>query len=110
MGTGFSKKKKQAKMMKEKITAMHSEMKTKEVRGQAGNGLVEIIISGEYKVKSLKINPQCVDPDDIEGLEDLIKAAINDALNKLETETPAEIPGLGGLSDLSNFNLKDLGF
>lgn len=111
MGTGFSKKKKQAKMMQNQISVMQEEIKSKEVRGQAGNGLVEVILTGENKIKSLKINPQCVDPEDVEGLEDLIKAAFHDAFQKLEKETSTEIPGLQGLGGLGlgNINLKDFG-
>ncbi len=112
MGTGFSKKKKQAREIQDKLVNMQKDMMNKEVHGQAGNGLVQVVITGEYKIKSLKINPQCVDPEDIEGLEDLIKAAFHEAFAKLEKESPTAgldgmkgFPNIPGMPDLSQFGL-----
>lgn len=102
MGTGFSKKKKQARLLQDQFSQIQETMKQKEARGQAGNGLVEVVITGEYKIKSLKINPQCVDPEDVEGLEDLVKAAFTEALQKLEQESSAGMPSLPkGFPDIS---------
>jgi len=97
MGTGFSKKKKQAKMMQEQLARMQDEMKNAEAIGSAGNGLVTITLDGEHAIKELKIKPDCVDPEDIEGLEDLIRAAHADALKKLNDKTQSGMPNLGGL-------------
>lgn len=101
MGTGFAKKKKQAKMMQEQFAQLQEKMKETEVSGQAGNGLVTITLKGENVMTSIKIKPECVDKDDIEGLEDLIKAAYTDANDKLQKETtqglPGGFPGLAGL-------------
>lgn len=108
MGTGFSKKKKEAKMLQQQLAKMQDNMKSTEVHGQAGNGLVQLVITGDYAIKSLKINPQCVDPEDVEGLEDLVKAAFKDALDKLQQQNPSSggssLPDLGGL-DLSALGL-----
>lgn len=104
MGTGFSKKKKQAKMLQEQFSQMQSKMQETEVVGTAGNGLVTLTLSGDHELKTIKIKPDCVDPEDIEGLEDLIKAAYNDARNKLQSQTPSpQMPG--GMPDLSMFGL-----
>ena len=102
MGTGFSKKKKQAKKLQEEFARMQEEMKNTEVVGKAGNGLVEITLDGENNIKKIKINPECVDPEDVEGLEDLIKAAHNDASKQLQSQqmNPDMLGGLGGLGDL----------
>lgn len=100
MGTGFSKKKKQAKMFQEQLSKMQSQLQSSEATGSAGNGLVTITLTGENELKQIKIKPECVDPEDIEGLEDLIKAAYNDAQKKLKAETP-QLPA--GLPDLSQF-------
>jgi len=97
MGTGFSKKKKQAKMMQEQLARMQEEMKNVEVSGSAGNGLVTITLNGDHEMKSLKIKPDCVDPDDVEGLEVLIQAAYSDALKKLNDKTQTGMPNLGGM-------------
>jgi DNA-binding YbaB/EbfC family protein len=86
MGSGFSKMKKQARAMQEQYAKMREEMENKEVTGESGNGLVTVVLSGDRKMKSLKIKPECVDAEDVEGLEDLIKAAYEDASGKLDAE------------------------
>jgi nucleoid-associated protein EbfC len=102
MGTGFSKKKKQAKMLQQKFTQYQSQIQNAEATGTAGNGLVTITLTGENELKQIKIKPECVDPEDVEGLEDLIKAAYADAVSKLKELSP-EIPG--GMPDLGAFGL-----
>lgn len=100
MGTGFAKKKKQAKMMQGEFMKMQEKIKELEVEGTAGNGLVTIVLDGDNRMKKLVIKPECVDPDDIDGLQDLIKAAYGDALTKLQKESskgmPQLPPGMGG--------------
>jgi DNA-binding YbaB/EbfC family protein len=116
MGSGFSKRKKEAKMLHEQLAKAQDTMRQSEVRGQAGNGLVQVVMTGDYTIKSLKINPQCVDPEDVEGLEDLIKAALKEALEKLQNSASAGLPaglpeqlknlsGLGGLGSLGGLGL-----
>ncbi len=101
MGTGFSKKKKQARAMQEQLTKMQSQMENTEATGQSGNGLVTLVLSGDHDLKQIKIKPECVDPEDVEGLQDLIKAAFADANKKLKAQTMQSMPGLPpGLSGL----------
>lgn len=88
MGSGFSKMKKQARAMQEQYEKMREELKNKEVVGSSGNGLVTITLNGEKEMKKIQIKPECVDPNDIEALEDLIKAAYNDASKKIDAENP----------------------
>jgi len=97
MGSGYSKMKKQARMMQEQYAQMQSDMESKEVTGTAGNGLVTLILDGNRKMKSLKINPECVDKEDVEGLEDLIRAAYENASGQLDEETPDLSSMMGGL-------------
>lgn len=94
MGSGFSKMKKQARQMEQQLEAMRSEMKTKMITGSAGNGLVSVTINGNKEPQSLKINPDCIDKNDVEGLQDLILAALQDAHQKLEAENPEKQSGL----------------
>lgn len=89
MGTGFAKKKKQAKILQEQFSKMQEDLQNVEVTGTAGNGLVTIVLNGDNDIKQLKIKPECVDPEDVEGLEDLIKAAYNDANSKLKEKAPS---------------------
>ncbi len=103
MGTGFSKRKKEAKMMQEQFGKMQQKMQSQEVVGTAGNGLVTLTLSGNHELKKISIKKECVDPEDIEGLEDLIKVAFNDATNKLNKSMEGmnlpgmNLPGLGSL-------------
>jgi nucleoid-associated protein EbfC len=82
MGGGFSKLKKQAKIMQEELMKAQNELKDTTIEGIAANGLVKITINGEKELKKIKIDPTCV--TDIEGLEDLIIVAFKDAHQKLD--------------------------
>ena len=91
MGSGFSKMKKQARVMQQQYEQMREEMKNKNVTGTSGNGLVTITLNGEHKLKEIKIKPDCVDPEDVEGLEDLIRAAYDNASEKIENESGGDL-------------------
>ena len=86
MGSGFSKMKKQARMMQQQFSEMREQLSLKTAEGSAGNGLVSVILNGEKELKKIVISPDCVKPDDIEGLQDLIVAAYEDAAKKLGGE------------------------
>lgn len=92
MGTGFSKKKKQARQMQEQLMSMQSRMQSTEVTGTAGNGLVTITLGGDQEMRKIAIKRECVDPDDVEGLTLLIKAAYDDAWAKLKKESMSDLP------------------
>jgi len=91
MGSGYAKMKKQARQFQEKLTKMQENMQNVEVMGSAGNGLVEITLSGDKELKKIIINPECVDPEDIEGLQDLIIVAFREATSKIQ-EDPIGFP------------------
>ena len=86
MGSGFSKMKKQARMMQEQYSTMREQLSTKTAEGSAGNGLVVVTLNGEKALKKITILPECVNPNDIEGLQDLIIAAFEDAAQKLDAD------------------------
>ena len=92
---------KQAQRMQKQMEETTKELEEKEVTAAAGGGAVEVTVTGKKEVKSVKLNPEVVDPDDIEMLEDLIVAATNEALRKMEEISQAEMSkvtgGLGGL-------------
>lgn len=92
MGSGFSKMKKQARMMQEQFGQMRDKLQNTEVEGSAGNGLVTITLNGEKELKKIIINPECL--SDVEALQDLIVAAFEDAAKKIETEQPMSMPFL----------------
>ena len=77
------------------------ELQEKEVTSSAGGGVVEVTVSGNREVTKVKIDPEAVDPDDVEMLEDLIMAATNEALRQIEeisAQSMSKITGgLGGM-------------
>jgi DNA-binding YbaB/EbfC family protein len=97
MGSGFSKMKKQAKMLQQQYSQMQDEMQALKVTGVAGSGLVEVVMNGDKEILEVKIKPDCVDKDDLEGLQDLIIAACSDAHAKIKEQSPeSSLPGFGG--------------
>jgi DNA-binding YbaB/EbfC family protein len=86
---------KQAQQMQER---MQKEMAGLKVEGNAGGGMVTVIVNGAKQVQSLKIDPEVVSKDDVEMLQDLIVAAINDAHRKADEEMSQKMGGMmGGL-------------
>jgi len=88
MGSGFSKMKKQAKLLQQQYSQIQEQLKSLIVTGTAGHGLVTLTMNGEKELLSLKIKPDCVDKNDVEGLEDLILAAYREALQKVAENSP----------------------
>lgn len=86
----------QAQKMQRDIEQAKAEIDALEVDATAGGGVVKIVISGTHEIKSLEIDPSAVDPEDVEMLQDLIIAAVNDALKKGEETREKEMSKLGG--------------
>ncbi len=82
--------------MQEKALKAQSELQAQVVDGSAGGGAVTIAVTGGLKVESLKIDPEVVDPDEIEMLEDLVTAAVNEALQKVQGLQTQQLAGLAG--------------
>jgi len=74
----------QVKKMQEQMLKAQEELGNKEVEGTAGGGVVTVRANGHKKILAVTIKPEAVDPDDVEMLQDLVLAAVNDALNKAE--------------------------
>jgi nucleoid-associated protein EbfC len=99
----------QAQKMQEQLMAAQAELASAEVVGQAGNGLVQVTMTAAQEVRAVRIDPQVVDPDDVETLQDLLVGALQDA-SRAAAELQAEkmgplagglggdlgLPGLGG--------------
>lgn len=77
----------QAQKMQEDMAKAQEELKATEFMGSASGGMVEVTMTGDKSVSAIKIKPEAVDPEDIEMLEDLIIAAFNDALGKIDEES-----------------------
>jgi len=82
--------------MQARALKAQQELSEQAVEGSAGGGAVNITVTGGLKVQSLKIAPEVVDPDDIEMLEDLVTAAVNEALQKVQALQMQQISGLAG--------------
>lgn len=81
--------------MQEKMEKANEELQSTELTGTSGGGMVEVTCNGNKKILSIKIKPEIVDPDDVEMLEDLVTAAINEALSKadeLEKSLKGDMP------------------
>ena len=95
---------KQAKKMQEKMGRLQEELETKTIEAQAGGGMVRVVVNGKFEVVSLKIEKEVVNPEDVEMLQDLIAAAVNEGIRKAQEMASSEmakitgglgIPGLG---------------
>jgi DNA-binding YbaB/EbfC family protein len=92
---------KQAQKMQEQMATAQAELAEAEVTGTAGGGLVTVVVSGTGEVRSVKIDPKAVDPDDVETLEDLVLAAVHNATEAARQLTEQKMgPLAGGLGGL----------
>ncbi len=87
--------------MQERALKAQQQLSEQTVDGSAGGGAVTISVSGGLKVQSLKIAPEVVDPGDIEMLEDLVTAAVNEALQKVQALQMQQVAGLAGQFGIS---------
>lgn len=103
-GGGMNNMMKQAQKMQEEVARVTAELATKTVDASVGGGAVSVTVNGAKEVLSIAIKPEVVDPEDVEMLQDLIMAAVNEAIRKAEEMADAEMGkvtgGLGGLGGL----------
>lgn len=96
MGANMQKMMKQMQKMQKDMEKMQAEAAEKTVSASAGGGAVTVTVSGNQEVKGVEINPDAVDLDDIEMLEDMIMAAANEALEKSKEMVSGELSKLTG--------------
>ena len=90
---------KQAQKMQQEMLKMQEEMEVKEYEASAGGGMVTAKVTGKKELTGLTINPEAVDPDDVEMLQDMVIAAVNEAMRKAESEAASNMSKLtGGLN------------
>ena len=87
---------KQAQAMQAKMAEMQEKLAQLEVSGQSGAGMVQATLNGKSELRGLKIDPSLVDPGEVEVLEDLIVAAVNDAKAKVEAQVAEEMKNVTG--------------
>ena len=90
---------KQAKKMQEKMGQLQQELETRTVEAQSGGGMVRVVVNGKFEIVSLKIEKEVINPEDIEMLQDLITAAINEGIRKSQEMASSEMAKItGGLN------------
>ena len=87
---------KQAQKMQEEMAEKQAELEEREYETSAGGGVVNVKINGKKEILSVKIDPEVVDPDDVETLEDLVVAAVNEAIKTVESVSADEIQKITG--------------
>ena len=90
---------KQAQKMQQDMLKMQEEMESREYDATAGGGMVKAVVNGKHELLSLTIDPEAVDPEDVEMLQDMVLAAVNEAMRKAEAEAAQNMSKLtGGLN------------
>lgn len=98
-GANINNLMKQAQKFQKQMQDMQSELEEKQFSASVGGGAVTAVANGKKQIIDIKINPEVVDPDDVEMLEDLILSACNESLKKAEQETADEMKKItGGLN------------
>ncbi|MGD1152691.1 MAG: YbaB/EbfC family nucleoid-associated protein [Syntrophales bacterium] len=96
MTQNFGNIMKQAKKMQEKIASIQAELESKTVEATAGGGMVTVVVNGKFELLSLKIDKEVVNPEDVDMLQDLIMAAVNEGIRKAQEMATAEMSKITG--------------
>ena len=98
-GANMQQLMRQAQKLQEQMAKAQEELDEREYSAQAGGGMVSVTVSGKRELKHLEIKPECVDPEDVEMLEDMLLAAINEAMRKIDEDSEKELSAVtGGLN------------
>ena len=87
---------KQAQKMQQDMMRMQQELQEKEYQAAAGGGVVSAVVNGRHELKALSIDPEAVDPDDVEMLQDMIVAAVNEAMRSADADAADTMQKLTG--------------
>ncbi len=85
-----------AQRMQQELAKLQAELETREFSASVGGGVVKATVVGSKALKCIEIDPSCVDPDDVEMLQDLVVSAVNEALRSAEETTGAEMSKITG--------------
>jgi nucleoid-associated protein EbfC len=96
MSKGLAQIMKQAQQMQQKMARLQEEASQKTAEVSVGGGAVTAVVNGKNQVMSLAIRKEAVDPEDVEMLQDLVVAAVNEALKKVQSEVAAEMEKITG--------------
>ncbi|MDD2443412.1 MAG: YbaB/EbfC family nucleoid-associated protein [Desulfotomaculaceae bacterium] len=96
MGGNMNKMMKQVQKMQQEMVKLQEELGNRTVESTAGGGVVKVVANGKNEIISVEIKPEAVDPEDVEMLQDLIQAAVNEALKKAQDMVSQEMSRLTG--------------
>jgi nucleoid-associated protein EbfC len=96
MSKGLAQIMKQAQQMQQKMARLQEEASQRTAEASVGGGAVTAVVNGKNQVMSLTIRKEAVDPEDVEMLQDLVVAAVNEALKKVQSEVAAEMEKITG--------------
>ncbi len=90
---------KQAQQMQQKMATLQKELESRELETSSGGGMIKIKITGKQQIMSISINKECIDPNDVAGLEDLVKTAVNQAIKESQDMVSGAMSKItGGIS------------
>jgi hypothetical protein len=87
---------KQAKKIQEKIASMQAELEARTVEATSGGGMVTVVVNGKFEILSMNIDKEVVNPEDLDMLQDLIMAAVNEGIRKAQEMASAEMSKITG--------------
>ena len=96
MGMNMAQMMKQARKMQEQLAAAQESLKEVSVDASAGGGMVKVTANGDMQLTSLTIDPEAVDPEDVDMLQDMILAAVNDVLESAERAASQQVSAVAG--------------
>ena len=96
MAKGIGNMMRQASQMQKKMAQMQEELSSRTIEASAGGGMVRCMVSGKQEILSLTIDPEVVDPDDVEMLQDLVIAAVSEAIKKSQELVSNEMGKIAG--------------
>lgn len=100
----------QAQKLQEEMQAAQEALKNERVETTAGGGMVKVVVTGEGRLEQLTIDPDAVDPEDVEMLQDMVQAAVNEALRQAEDLREKAMSGAAGFDPMAALgDLGDLG-
>ncbi len=92
---------KQARKMQEQLAAAQEKLKDVEVSASTGGGMVKVVATGEMQIKSIEIKPEACDPEDVELLQDMVLAAVNEALSSAQEAANSQMSAAAGLGNMN---------
>src|SRR3954447_8808747 len=96
---------KQVQQMQQEMMAAQEALKDAEVEASAGGGMVTVVVTGDLVVKSIKIDPDAIDPEDPDMLSDMVLAAVNEAIRQAQEMAATKMGGLTGGLDLGGLGM-----